>query len=79
MNEEGWTSGILDNLTVERPDREDYHATDVRITILPGGALRVFRDYKSGFSDAVPFEKVLAAGTWTDYHAYPRRRPWPFQ
>lgn len=72
MNEAAeYESRTLSELTVDKPDGTDESFEDVRIMLLPGGALRVYRS--RAFNDAPPFEVMFPHGGWTRYHAYPER------
>lgn len=62
-----YQSETFSDLTVELADGDDLHFRGVRVALLHGGALKVYRD--RSFDDAVPFERVIAAGGWLHYNA----------
>jgi hypothetical protein len=64
-----YESETLHSLTVRLPDGTSRQFAGVRIVLLPGGALKVYRS--RAFDDAVPFEDVFPHGGWSDYSAYP--------
>lgn len=69
--EAAYESNVLSELTVDRVEDESESFKEVRVALLDGGALKVFR--ARNFSSSRPFETVFPHGTWTKYHAEPAR------
>jgi hypothetical protein len=64
-----YESRNLSELTVDKPDGTGESFKGVRVMLLPGGALRVYRS--PALDDAVPFEAMFPHQGWTRYYAYP--------
>lgn len=58
----------LAKVTVNGPGGTSRDFADVRVMVLGNGAIRVYR--VRSFSNAVPFETVIAKGEWTTYDSY---------
>lgn len=66
-----YESRTFRELTVTRPGDPDETFRDVRVQLLPSGALRVYRSRT--FSDAAPVERMFPHGRWVGYSGCPVR------